>query len=242
MYKVYVWTNNITGLRYVGTTGTSMEKRAGTDGYHYQGSPRFYNAIQKYGFSNFSYEILADNLTKEAAADLEKRYIQEFDTMNPEHGYNLQEGGFPDQVPDSNSERVLRISATLKEQRASTEYRAVMSQRMKRLWDDPEKRKVMLRKRAGKYSGRHPIAVFCDETGEVYPDMHVAAKALNMCVSNVSSGFKHQDVIVVGKRKGTPYTLRKVKVHVKEGELLEASAGNAGGNQQPSLEQQEFGF
>ena len=242
MYKVYVWTNNITGLRYVGTTGTSMEKRAGTDGYHYQGSPRFYNAIQKYGFYNFSYEILADNLTKEAAADLEKRYIQEFDTTNPEHGYNLQEGGFPDQVPDSNSERVLRISATLKEQRASTEYRAVMSQRMKRFWDDPEKRKVMLRKRAGKYSGRHPIAVFCDETGEVYPDMHVAAKALNICVSIVSLGFKRQDVIVVGKRKGTPYTLRKVKVHVKEGELLEASAGNAGGNQQPSLEQQEFGF
>ena len=33
-----------------------------------------------------------------------------------------------------------------------------------------------------------------------------------------------------------------MKVHVKEGELLEASAGDAGGNQQPSSEQLEFYF
>lgn len=236
MYKVYVWTNHITGLKYVGTTGTSMEKRAGINGYHYRGSPRFYNAIQKYGFDNFSYEIIADDLTKADAAEIEKEYIEKLGTMDPAKGYNLQEGGFSDNVPLSNESRSKRISDTLKEQRASAEYRAIMSSRMQKVWDDPVRRAEMLKKRSGKYAGRHPIAVFCDETGEVYPDLHKASNALHISASSISNALKCSDVATIGVRLGTPYTVRKIKVHVKEGELLEASAGYAGGNQQPSSE------
>jgi group I intron endonuclease len=212
MYKVYVWTNSVNGKRYIGTTGTTMEKRAGVNGYYYQGSPKFYAAIQKYGFDKFHYDILADGLTKEEAAELEARYIKEFDTMNPDVGYNLQEGGFPDRVPKSNGTRVQRISNTLKQQRSSPEYRKIMSARMQKVWDDPERHAAMLEKRKGKSHGGNPkIAVFCEETGIVYSSQQAAAEALGVNKAHIAKKlFGENKHAVIGKRKGRIYHIHKV--------------------------------
>ena len=242
MYKVYVWTNNVNRKRYVGTTGMTMEKRAGANGYYYQGSPRFYSAIQKYGFDNFSYEILADNLTKEEAAELETKYIKEFDTMNPEVGYNLQEGGFPDRVPKSNGTRVQRISNTLKQQRSSSEYRKIMSARMQKVWDDPERRAEMIRKRreASGHGGKPKIQIFCEETHKVYESMKEASDALGFSRNSVSCAFKGNKTSAIMKhRVGPAYHLHKI-VHTKEGELPEYPTGGAEDNRKPSSEQIEF--
>ena len=213
MYKVYVWTNAINGKRYVGTTGTTMEKRAGADGSNYRGSPHFYSAIQKYGFANFSYVILADNLTKEEAADLEKKYIKDFNTMNPDVGYNLQIGGFPDTIPPEISrDRAQRISDTLKAQRASPEYRQVMRDRMQKVWDDPERHAAMLEKRKGKSHGGNPkIAVFCEETGIVYSSQQAAAEALGVNKAHIAKMLLGENrKAVIGKRKGHVYHIHKV--------------------------------
>ena len=235
MYKVYVWTNAVNGKKYVGTTGMAMEKRAGVNGYYYKGSPRFYSAIQKYGFDNFSYEILADNLTKEQAAEIEKQYIQEFDTMNPAVGYNLQEGGFPDNIPRSNATRVQKISHTLKEQRSSPEYRKIMSERMQKVWDDPERRAEIIRKRKllGK-GGKPKVQVFCDETNTLYPSLREVSEALGFSRSAASSAFSQQgpNAVLRHSKAGPVYHIHKV-VHVKEGELPESPAVVSEDNQQP---------
>lgn len=213
MYKVYVWTNAINGKRYVGITGTSMEKRAGLNGYHYHGSPHFYSAILKYGFENFSYVILEDNLTKAEAAEKEKYYIQKFNTMNPAVGYNLQVGGFPEEIPESNIERAKKISATLKEQRSSPEYREIMRNRARAVWDDPERHAEILEKRKGKAHGGTPqVAIYCEETELVYSSQAKASLALGFHRSTVSSALTGgKGKAVLKHRNGTQYHIYRVK-------------------------------
>jgi group I intron endonuclease len=93
IYKVYKYTNLINGKIYIGQTMESIEMRAGHNGYKYRKCPYFYNAIQKYGWKNFTSEILADNLTREQANELEIEYIKKFNSQNPEIGYNISDGG-----------------------------------------------------------------------------------------------------------------------------------------------------
>lgn len=238
MYKVYIWTHKETDKKYVGVTSSTMEKRAGKNGYHYNGSPRFYAAIQKYGLDSFSYRIVKDNLSKEEAAELEVSLIEQLKTTDPLYGFNLQEGGFPTSVGERPKEIRDKISETLKKQRSSSEYRKIMSSRMKAVWDDPIQRATIIARRSGKPSGKHPVKVYCEETGLVYDNLHKAGEALGTTCGSLSAMLKrYNGHIVIGGRGGRPkYTLHIVNVHNKESELLEASADNAGGNQQPSTD------
>ena len=62
---VYTHTNNINGKKYVGITCNKPERRwRNGKGYILQ---QFYNAIQKYGWDNFTHEILFNNLTEKEA-------------------------------------------------------------------------------------------------------------------------------------------------------------------------------
>ena len=98
-YSVYVHTSP-SGKMYVGQTGVEPEKRWGKNGVHYLKKrnenyvhPAFARAILKYGWDNIKHEIIASNLTREEADNLEILLIKEFDTKNREHGYNLKDGG-----------------------------------------------------------------------------------------------------------------------------------------------------
>lgn len=51
-----------------------------------------FRAIQKYGWENFTHEILYENLNKEAANKIERDLIRKYDSIN--NGYNIQEGGY----------------------------------------------------------------------------------------------------------------------------------------------------
>ena len=62
-------------------------------GYGYKRCTAFWRAIEKYGWDNFTYEILAQDLTEEDAKQLEKYYIKLYDSTNPEKGYNISAGG-----------------------------------------------------------------------------------------------------------------------------------------------------
>ena len=98
-YCVYIHTSP-SGKKYVGQTGRTPEKRWGSDGSGYlikknnkYIQPAFANAILKYGWDNFQHEIVASNLTKEDADELEKLLISKLNTMNYKYGYNLRAGG-----------------------------------------------------------------------------------------------------------------------------------------------------
>lgn len=92
-YKLYVHISP-SNKRYYGITcRDKAEQRWGSDGRRYDSQPYFWNAIQKYGWDNFTHEILFDNLTEDEACLIEQCYIALYDTMDRTKGYNCSIGG-----------------------------------------------------------------------------------------------------------------------------------------------------
>ena len=80
------------GKMYVGITKLKPEHRW-NEGRGYYKQPKFFNAINKYGWDNFKHEILLDNLTIEQAELAEKLFIGYWSLTNQECGYNIDGGG-----------------------------------------------------------------------------------------------------------------------------------------------------
>ena len=90
-YTVYLHLNKINGKRYYGITSLKVERRWNNGkGYKEQ---YFVRAINKYGWNNFEHIIVAKGLTKEEAGWIETVLIAEYDTTNPDKGYNITKGG-----------------------------------------------------------------------------------------------------------------------------------------------------
>lgn len=91
-YYLYCHTNKINGKKYIGISVQSPSRRWRKNGEGYDGCPKFYQAIQKYGWNNFDHEILLTELTQQEANEKEKEYIAKYDTIK--NGYNILAGGF----------------------------------------------------------------------------------------------------------------------------------------------------
>ena len=91
-YVVYCHTNKINGKKYIGITSKKPEYRwANGEGYYH--NSHFYSAIKKYGWHNFTHEILYYDLKKEDAFEIEKMLIAEYETTDENKGYNIGTGG-----------------------------------------------------------------------------------------------------------------------------------------------------
>lgn len=96
-YYIYVHTNKINGKRYVGLTSAQNPNRRWNNGKGYgDKQPVFRNAIAKYGWENFTHEILLTGLTRKQACEWEQYYIEKLETFvgdHPDKGYNMTKGG-----------------------------------------------------------------------------------------------------------------------------------------------------
>lgn len=90
-YTVYKHTSP-SGKVYIGITKQKPQKRF-ANGIGYKGCPRFWNAIQKYGWDQFSHEVLAEGLCKNAAEAEEIRLIKLYKSNQRNLGYNIDNGG-----------------------------------------------------------------------------------------------------------------------------------------------------
>lgn len=88
-FLLYCYTYRPDGRKYFGVTSSNPERRA-RSGYY----GRFYGVIEWLGAENFDLEILHEGLTAEQVSELERFYIEKYQTMDPEHGWNTQRGGF----------------------------------------------------------------------------------------------------------------------------------------------------
>ena len=86
-YCVYKHTNKLNNKVYIGSTSLKPEYRW-NHGRGYCTQPYFWEEIQKYGWDNFTHEIMCDGLNKEEALAKEKELISYYNSENPEKGYN----------------------------------------------------------------------------------------------------------------------------------------------------------
>lgn len=97
---VYMHTNLVNKKVYIGITSRKPDKRWGKGGSEYttKNHPAFGRAIEKYGWDNFSHDILFDGLSKQDACKKEIELIREYKSnctryKDPSFGYNMSDGG-----------------------------------------------------------------------------------------------------------------------------------------------------
>lgn len=84
--------NKQNGKIYIGQTCQKPERRW-SKGNGYKGCPKFYQAIEKYGWNGFEHLIIQEHLTKEEADTLEKELIAKYNSTSKDAGYNISIGG-----------------------------------------------------------------------------------------------------------------------------------------------------
>ena len=208
-FFVYVHTCKLNGKRYVGITQQkTVERRWRSDGSGYSNCPRFWNAIQKYGWENFDHEIIASNLTEEQACEWEISLIALFKSNHSDYGYNLADGGKYNTMP---METRLRMSRERKGRwcgkdnpnygnhklaganhpnygkHFSEEIRKKMSEGRKGKGPHTfsEEHKQKLRENHG--GGSEKKRVICLETGVIYESINDAARKTNINKKMISN-------------------------------------------------------
>lgn len=201
-YYIYCHENKINGKKYIGQSCQPPSKRWNS-GYGYMHCPRFYSAIQHYGWNNFIHTILEDNLSAQEANEREKYYINLYNTLNPEVGYNLTEGG-----------------NSLSEYWKKEDNRKIQSERRKEYFQLNPDKKIENDKRISKISRetakqrselmkenyllkqgslyeinqRRKKKIICVETQEHFESLTEASKKYNICVGSISR-------VIHGKQK-----------------------------------------
>lgn len=95
--SIYIIKNTINDKVYIGQTIQSVERRFNKHkndslkDYGVYKTNKFYRAIKKYGFENFYYEILEDNINEERLDEREIYWIKYYNSY--ENGYNSTLGG-----------------------------------------------------------------------------------------------------------------------------------------------------
>lgn len=90
-YCVYKHTSP-SGKVYIGITRQNPLVRW-CNGFGYRGQSYFFKSILKYGWDNFTHEILFTGLTKEEACQREIELIDLYKSNQREFGYNISSGG-----------------------------------------------------------------------------------------------------------------------------------------------------
>lgn len=107
---IYKITNIINNKVYIGLTTESLQARWKN---HLQQAKKnkkpLYYSIRKYGIENFSVEIIDEAKTIEELGELERFYIQKYNSTNPKYGYNITAGGEHNQL-DGNSKAKLTLN------------------------------------------------------------------------------------------------------------------------------------
>lgn len=94
---IYKIQNKVNGKVYIGQTTQKPEKRR----YHHHGylkqgrhsNPHLQCAFNKYGEKNFKFSVLNWAISREDLNNQEVYFIQKYNALNSNYGYNLQSGG-----------------------------------------------------------------------------------------------------------------------------------------------------
>lgn len=151
---IYKITNNVNGKVYIGQTKRKLQYR-----WLQHCSPSncrlIYRAIQKYGKENFTVEQIDVACDQDELNKKEQYWIQFYDSMNPEKGYNLTSGG---EHCEMSEETKIKIGKGNKGKKRSDETRQKISLSTKGrigYWTGKKRSTETLRKMSQSTKGRH---------------------------------------------------------------------------------------
>ena len=187
-YIIYKYTSPSNKI-YIGQTNRTLQKRA-NHGKGYIHSSYFYAAIQKYGFENFTCEILREGLTLEEANYWERYYIQFYKSNIRKNGYNIAPGGDGNCMSPKGKQR--------------------LSEQMKHNnpMQNPEIAEQVAKKRRGvplsdiakrHIAQGHQKQVQCIETQEIFESRNAAAKAYGVSPSGIGRAINGEQKTSAGK-------------------------------------------
>lgn len=177
-YIIYMHKNKINGKVYIGQTKQQPEKRW-KNGEGYIDSPRFYNAIKKYGWENFSHKILIDNLTLEEADIQESYYIKLYKATDERYGYNINEGGGSHARGKQLS--ILISKGQKKNWQNNLQRKIKQSNKLKEQWKKQEYREKFI----GQNNG-NSTQLKCIETNMIFKTVKEAAQWAKTSRQNIS--------------------------------------------------------
>lgn len=141
MVLIYILTNIITGLSYIGKTGKTLDERwAQHVADARNGSTNYlHRAIEKYGADSFTREVICE-CSEEDANTYERFCIVAFNTRSP-HGYNMTDGG--DGVPgyvftEEDRKKLGSGHRGKKRPPRSEEWKQKLGESVKKHWATPE--------------------------------------------------------------------------------------------------------
>lgn len=173
-YTVYCHINRINGKRYVGITKQDPKRRWENNGKGYKNG-YFKHAIDKYGWEEFTHEILFTNLTEDEAKAKEKYLIAKWDLTNPNKGYNLTLGGEGRCGAHLSDDAKLKISLANTGRTWTDEHRKLHSNLLRGKKFTSEHRKKLFEANRCNFK-----PVVCIETGIVYDNVSMASRETNI--------------------------------------------------------------
>lgn len=165
---------------YIGITCKKNVKQRWLNGRGYDSNIHFSRAIQKYGWDNFSHEVLFTGLSKEEAERKEIELISYYDSTNPLKGYNRDLGGNSVGKHSESTKQI--ISQKNKGRVRSEEFRQRLSEAHSGKPKSEEFRKNLSKAKS--------IPVLCIETGITYDSSYAASKELGIDNSTISKCCK----------------------------------------------------
>ena len=208
VYKIYCYTSP-SGKYYIGTTCQRLERRA-RGGKFYKECRLFYEAILKYGWENFTVDILDTSASQKEAFLLEQFYISQYHSNDSAFGYNLASGGTKGckqhsstvelnslhhkgkrhPISDETKKKISKAHIGKPGPHFTEAQRKKFSEQRKGIRFSPEHRKHISECKKGVYvRGNNPKArkVVCVETGVVFDCLADAGEWAKCSSHNISS-------------------------------------------------------
>lgn len=161
-YFIYIHTCP-NGKRYIGqTTYDNPERRWGCEGYYYKRNKHFYQAIQKYGWSNIEHKYFEVS-SKELMDFWEIALIHYYKTNDSNHGYNNSCGGEGGHRGAKHSEESKKkMSQWHKQKTLSEDHKKHISESLRKIMKDVTSykcRKILCIQTGEIFNGAEDIAV-----------------------------------------------------------------------------------
>lgn len=226
-YCVYAHINKINNKAYIGITNRPLNIRQGCEGRGYKNQPKFYNAIQKYGWDNFTHIVLKYDLTETEALAAETEYIIHYNSIDC--GYNVLLNGIKS-YPRNKKVFCLTTGIlynSIKEaasQNNTTATRIIENCKGKNTgtknlqwcyWDDqlnqPQEKEIFIPKIPS-----NAVAIYCIELERTFPTMATACRELDLDKSGLQkalngkrNGIKGYHFVRVSEKDRIPDILKK---------------------------------